>query len=136
MRSTRILLNTFACAVLAACVTQRETLPPSTRAELIRLGRIITNENEDEGTRSKSQILYCDLIRESIQKHGKESVDRQTVVDSFVENGREPKGLWIDDGMLYYMFERKNGIFATLSIYFGGWTGSYVRTAFPNDGIP
>ena len=59
----------LACVVQAACVTQRETLPPETRGELIRLGRIITDENEEEETRYNSRILYCNLIRETIKKH-------------------------------------------------------------------
>jgi hypothetical protein len=70
-----------------------------------------------------------------IQKYGKKSVDRQTVIDSFMVNGQKPQTLWIDDGRLYYEFERKNGIFSTVTIYFGGWTGSYVWKAIPNDGM-
>ena len=136
MRSVMIFLVALACVAQTACMTQRESLPPSTRAELIRLGRIITNENEAEEIRCKARILYCELIREAIQKYGKKSVDRQTVIDSFMVNGKKPKVLWLDDGRLFYEFERKNGISATLTIYFGGWTGSYVWEAIPNDGIP
>ena len=136
MRSVMIFLVALACVAQTACMTQRETLPPETRAELIRLGRIITDENEEEETRYNSRILYCNLIRETIKKHGKKSVDRQTVIDSFMVNGKKPKVLWLDDGRLFYEFERKNGISATLTIYFGGWTGSYVWEAIPNDGIP
>ena len=136
MRSVMIFLVALACVAQTACMTQRESLPPSTRAELIRLGRIITNENEAEEIRSKARILYCELIREAIQKYGKKSVDRQTVIDSFMIKKKKPKVLWLDDGRLFYEFERKNGISATLTIYFGGWTGSYVWEAIPNDGIP
>ncbi len=136
MRIARIVLMVFACVAQMACVTQRETIPPETRAELIRLGRIIINENEAEEIRSKSQIRYCALIRESKAKYGEKSVDRQTVIDSFVVDGRKPKGLLLEDYMLDYAFERKNGIYATLTVYFGGWTGSYVWKAIPNDGIP
>ena len=57
----------LACVVQAACVTQRETLPPETRGELIRLGRIITDENEAEETRSNAQIQYGDLDRQTIK---------------------------------------------------------------------
>ena len=136
MRIVKMAMMVLACLIQMACVTQCETLPPSTRAELIRLGRIITDENEDEEVRSKSQILYCDLIRESIQKHGKKTVDRQTIVDSFMVNGRKPKGLSVDDGMLYYVFECKDGTLASLSLFFGGWTGSYVQSAFLGGGMP
>ena len=136
MRIALIALMALVCVMQTACVTQRETIPPETRAELIRLGRIIIDENEAEETRSKAQVRYCDLIREAIEKYGKKSVDRQTVIDSFVVEGKKTKDLWIDDVRLHYMLERQNGIYATLTIYFGGWTGSYVRTAFPNDGIP
>ncbi|MBR4651928.1 MAG: hypothetical protein IKO72_01075 [Kiritimatiellae bacterium] len=126
----------FACVAQMGCVTQRETIPPETKAELIRLGRIITNENEAEETRYNSRILYCNLIRDVIQKYGKKSVDRQTVIDSFMVDGRKPKDLWIDGGRLHYEFESRNGTFPAVTIYFGGWTGSYVRDAYPVSGIP
>ena len=136
MRIALIALMALVCVMQTACVSQRETIPPETRAELIRLGRIITDESKPEEERCKARIRYCDLIREAIEKYGKKSVDRQTVIDSFVVEGKKTKDLWIDDVRLHYMLERQNGIYATLTIYFGGWTGSYVRTAFPNDGIP
>ena len=136
MRIIRIVMMALLCVAQTACVTSRETIPPETRAELIRLGRVIIDENETEEIRCKARIRYCDVVRESIEKHGQKSVDRQMVIDSFFVDGRKPKDLYIDDGRLHYMFERQNGIYATLTIYFGGWTGSYVRTAFPNDGIP
>ena len=136
MRIVRIFLVALACVAQTACMTQRETLPPETRAELIRLGRIITDENEEEETRYNSRILYCNLIRETIKKHGKKSVDRQTVIDSFLVNGRKPKGLRIDDGMLDYEFERRDETFPAVMIYFGGWTGSYVDAVYLVTGIP
>ena len=136
MRIARIALMVLTCAGLMACVTQRETIPPSTRVELLRLGRIITDENEAEETRSNAQISYCNLVRETIKKHGKKSVDRQTVVDSFMVNGRKPKGLRIDDGMLDYEFERRDETFPAVMIYFGGWTGSYVDAIYLGTGIP
>ena len=136
MRIVKVALMVLACVVLTACVTQQETLPPSTRAELLRLGRIITDENEEEETRSKSQIRYCNLIWEAMEKYGKKSVDWQTVVDSFVVDGRKPKGLTLDDWMLDYEFERKDGKFPSITIYAGGWTGSYVWKAYLSTGIP
>jgi len=136
MKIARIVFMVIACMAQTACVTPQESIPPETRAELIRLGRVIIDENETEEIRCKARIRYCDVVRESIEKHGQKSVDRQMVIDSFFVDGRKPKDLYVDDGRLHYMFERQNGIYATLTIYFGGWTGSYVRTAFPNDGIP
>ena len=136
MRVAKIAAMLLVCVMQTACVTQRETLPPSTRAELIRLGRIITDENRVEETRCDAQIRYCDLVREAIKKHGKKSVDRQVILDSFMVNGRNPTGLSVDDGMLYYMFECKDGTLAIMTILFGGWTGSYVQSAFPGGGIP
>ena len=124
------------CLSQMACVSQREQLPPETRAELLRLGRSITDEKETEETRSNSQILYCKFVREAIKEHGEKSVDRQTVIDSFKVNGRVPKGLSVDDGMLYYVFERKDKTLASLTILFGGWTGSYVSRAFSGGGMP
>ena len=126
----------LACVAQTACVTQRETLPPETRAELLRLGRIITDEKETEETRSKSQIRYCELIWEAMEKYGKKSVDWQTVVDSFVVDGRKPKGLTLDDWTLDYEFERKDGKLPSITIYAGGWTGSYVWKAYLGTGIP
>ena len=136
MRIVRIVMMVLACIAQTACVTRRETIPPSTRAELLRLGRIITDENEAEETRSKSQIRYCELIWEAMEKYGKKSVDWQTVVDSFVVDGRKPANLTIKDGWLYYFFECKDGTFASITIYAGGWTGSYVWKAYPGGGIP
>ena len=136
MRIVRIALMVLACLMQTACVTQCETLPQSTRVELIRLGRIITDENREEETRCDAQIRYCDLIREAIKRHGKKSVDRQVILDSFMVNGRNPTGLSVDDGMLYYMFECKDGTLAIMTILFGGWTGSYVQTAYSGAGIP
>lgn len=136
MRIARIAMMICVCAAQTACVTRHETIPPETRAELIRLGRIITDENEKEEFRSKSQILYRDLVQDAIKKHGKKSVDRQTVIDSFAVDGRKPKGLTVDDGMLDYMFDSKDGTLITMTIFFGGWTGSYVRAVFLGGGIP
>ena len=136
MRIVRLVLVVLACVMQTACLTQREALPPSTRAELLRLGRIITDENEAEETRYNSRILYRDLLWESIQKYGKKSVDRQTVIDSFMVNGQKPKGLRIDDGMLDYEFESKDQTFPAVLIYFGGWTGSYVDAIYLVTGIP
>ena len=136
MRIAWIAMVALVCAALASCVTQRMTLPPETRAELIRLGRIIIDHNESEEIRCDARMRYCDLVREAIDKHGKKSVDRQTIIDSFVVDGRKPKDMWIDSGMLDYMFELQNGTYATLTIYFGGWTGSYVWDAIPNGAIP
>ena len=136
MRIARIALMVLGCAGLMACVTQRETIPPSTRVELLRLGRILTDENEAEETRSNAQISYCNLVRETIKKHGKKSVNRQVILDSFMVNGRKPNGLSIDDGMLDYMFECKDGTLAIMTILFGGWTGSYVQAAYSGAGIP
>lgn len=135
MRIATIVLMALVCVAQTACVSQRETIPPETRAELIRLGRIIIDENEAEETRSKAQVRYCDLIREAIGKYGKKSVDWQTVVDSFVEEGREPANLTLRDDWLYYFFRLKDGTFATITVYAGGWTGSYVWKAYPGGAI-
>ena len=135
MRIARIVLLALTCVAQTGCMTQRETIPPATRAELIRLGRIIINENEAEEIRCRARISYCDLIRDSKAKYGEKSVDWQTVVDSFVVDGRKPANLTIGDGWLYYIFELKDGTFAKINIYAGGWTGSYVWKAYPSGAI-
>ena len=135
MQITRMVLIVLACAAQTACVTQREKIPPEIRAELIRLGRIVIDDNEAEEVRCKTRIRYCELIREAMKKYGEKSVDRQTVIDSLVVDGRKPANLTIDDGWLYYFFELKDGTFATLSIYFGGWTYWYVEKAYPSGAI-
>lgn len=136
MRIAVMVLMALVCVVQTACVTQHETIPPETRAGLIRLGRIITDGNRLEETRRNAQIRYCNLVRDSIQKYGKKSVDRQVILDSFMVNGRNPNGLSVDDGKLDYMFESKDGTLAIMTILFGGWTGSYVQTAYSGAGIP
>jgi len=136
MRITTIVLMALVCVAQTACVSQRETIPPETRAELIRLGRIIIDENEAEETRSKAQISYCELVMEAIEKYGKKSVDWNTVIDSFMVEGRKPKNLTIRDGWLHYFFWRKDETLATITIYGGGWSGSYVGKAYPGGGIP
>ena len=45
MKIARIVFMVIACMAQPACVTKREMIPPETHAELIRLGRIITDEN-------------------------------------------------------------------------------------------
>ena len=132
----RMAIMAFLCAAQTACVTQQEAIPPETRAELIRLGRIIIDENEAEETRSKAQISYCELVMEAIEKYGKKSVDWNTVIDSFMVEGRKPKNLTIRDGWLHYFFWRKDETLATITIYGGGWSGSYVGKAYPGGGIP
>ena len=136
MRIVTMVFMALVCIAQTACVLQRETIPPETRAELIRLGRIIIDEKEAEEVRSKAQIQYCEIVWEAMKKHGKKSVDRQTIIDSFVVDGRKPKGLSLNDWTLDYEFERQDGISATLTVYFGGWTGSYVWRAYPSGGIP
>ena len=135
MRIARIVVTALLCGAQTACVTPREAIPPETRAELIRLGRIIINESEEEEIRSRARIRYCDIVRESMEKYGKKSVDWQTVIDSFVEEGREPANLTLRDDWLYYFFRLKDGTFATITIYAGGWTGSYVWKAYPGGAI-
>ena len=136
MRIAKIVLMVLACVTLTSCVTPRETIPPETRAELIRLGRIIINESEEEEIRSKARIRYCDIVRESKEKYGKKSVDWQTAIDSFVVDGRIPANLTIRNGWIDYFFWRKDKTLASITIYAGGWTGSYVWRAYPNGGIP
>ncbi len=135
MRIARIVLVVVACVAQMGCMTHRETIPPETRAELIRLGRIVIDDNEAEEVRCKARIRYCELIREAKKKYGEKSVGWQTVIDSFVVDGRKPANLTIDDGWLYYFFELKDGTFATINIYGGGWTGSYVWKAYPSGAI-
>ena len=135
MKIVRIVMMALLCVAQTACVTSRETIPPETRAELIRLGRVIIDENETEDIRCKARIRYCDIVRESIEKYGKKSVDWQTVIDSVVVEGRMPANLTIGDGWLYYYFELKDETFATITIYAGGWTGSYVWKANPGSAI-
>ena len=136
MRITTIVLMALVCVAQTACVSQRETIPPETRAELIRLGRIITDESKPEEERCKARIRYCDLIREAIEKYGKKSVDWNTVIDSFMVEGRKPENLTIRDGWLHYFLWRKDETLATITIYGGGWSGSYVGKAYPGGGIP
>lgn len=136
MKITRIVMMVLLCVAQTACLSPRETIPPETRAELIRLGRVIIDESETEEIRCKARIRYCDIVREAKEKFGKKSVDWQTVIDSFVVDGRIPENLTIRDGWIDYFFWRKDKMLATITIYAGGWTGSYVWKACPGEGIP
>ena len=82
MRMAGIVLMTLVCMVQTACVSQRETIPPATRAELIRLGRIIIDETRGRDERKKSMARYREVISIAIKENGPNAVSRLTVVES------------------------------------------------------
>lgn len=82
MRMAGIVLMTLVCMVQTACVSQRETIPPATRAELIRLGRIIIDETRGRDERKKSMARYREVISIAITENGPNAVSRLTVVES------------------------------------------------------
>ena len=82
MRIVKMAIIVLACVVQTACVTQRETLPPSTRAELIRLGRIITDETRGREERKECLGQYCQLISTAVEVCGPNAVSRRTIVES------------------------------------------------------
>ena len=82
MRMVKIAMMVLACLVQAACVTQQETLPLSTRAELLRLGQIIVDETRGREERKECLGQYCQLISTAVEVCGPNAVSRRTIVES------------------------------------------------------
>ena len=53
MRMAGIVLMFLVCMAQTACVTHRETIPPETRAELIRLGDMLSQCETHDALRAK-----------------------------------------------------------------------------------
>ena len=68
MKIARIVFMVIACMTLTACVTQRETIPPETRAELIRLGKIIIDETRGREERKGCMTRFREIILTAIEE--------------------------------------------------------------------
>lgn len=82
MRLFRTGIVVFVCVTLVACVAQRESLPPLSRAELVRLGRIISDETRGREERKECLAQYCNIITTALEVHGRNAVSRRTIVES------------------------------------------------------
>ena len=101
MRIVRIFLVALACVAQTACMTQRETLPPETRAELLRLGRIIKDETHGREERIECLRQYCKVVSTVVEAYGPDAVNRRTIVESL--------GLTDDSGGITDVYSISNG---------------------------
>ena len=123
MRVVKIAVMVLACLMQAACVTQRETLPPSTRAELFRLGRIITDETHGRKKRTESLRQYCKVVSAAVGAYGPNAVNRRTIVESL--------GLTGDSGGItdVYSISNGDGSYYMLFITYDLRDAAFVRRA-------
>ena len=126
MRTLRIFLVAFACVVQTACVTQRETLPPETRAELLRLGRIIKDETHGREERKECLRQYCKVVSTVVEAYGPNAVNRRTIVESL--------GLTDDSGGItdVYSISNGDGSYYMLFITYDLRDATFVQTAIIN----
>ena len=101
MRIVKIALMAFACVAQTACVTQRETLPPETRAEVLRLGRIIKDETHGREERIEGLRQYSKVVSTVVEAYGPNAVNRRTIVESL--------GLTDDSGGITDVYSISNG---------------------------
>ena len=101
MRVVKIAVMVIACVAQTACVTQRETLPPETRAELLRLGRIIKDETHGREERIECLRQYCKVVSTVVEAYGPNAVNRRTIVESL--------GLTDDSGGITDVYSISNG---------------------------
>ena len=126
MRTLRIFLVAFACVVQTSCVTQRETLPPETRAELLRLGRIIKDETHGREERKECLRQYCKVVSTVVEAYGPNAVNRRTIVESL--------GLTGDSGGItdVYSISNGDGSYYMLFITYDLRDAIFVQTAIIN----
>ena len=82
MRIAMIALMALVCMAQTACVTPRETIPPETRAELIRLGRIFVDETRGREVRKECMTRFREIISTAIEEYGPCAVSRRTIVEA------------------------------------------------------
>ena len=126
MRMARIGLMVLACLTQTGCMTQRETIPPATRAELIRLGRIITDDRRGRDERKECMARYGKIISAAIKDYGEYAVSRQTIVESL--------GLKDDSKYLTHIYSIDNGndTYYLIFIQYDNRDAAFVRWAVIN----
>lgn len=126
MRVVKIAVMVLVCVMQAACVTRRETIPPSTRAELIRLGRIIKDETHGREERKECLRQYCKVVSTVVEAYGPNAVNRRTIVESL--------GLTGDFGGItdVYSISNGDGSYYMLFITYDLRDATFVQTAIIN----
>ena len=123
MRIIRIVMMALLCMMLASCVTPPETIPPETHAELIRLGRIITDETRGREERKKCMTRFREIILTAIEEYGPYAVSRGTIVEA----------LNLDDDSKYfvhvYTIDNGNHTYYMLIIDYDNRYLAFVRRA-------
>lgn len=124
MRIAMMVLMALVCAALTACVSQREMIPPETRAELIRLGRIIIDETRGREERKECMVQYRKIISNAIKEKGPNAVSRRTIVES-LNLKDDPRYLThiysIDNGndtyyMLFIQYDNRDAAFVRWAV--------------------
>ena len=126
MRIVKIALMALACVAQTACMTQRESLPPSTRAELLRLGRVIKDETHGREERKECLRQYCKVVSTVVEAYGPNAVNRRTIVESL--------GLTDDCGGItdVYSISNGDGSYYMLFITYDLRDATFVQTAIIN----
>ena len=126
MRAVRIAVMVLVCLMQVACVTQRETIPPSMRAELLRLGRIIQDETHGREERKENLRQYCKVVSTVVEVYGPNAVNRRTIVESL--------GLTDDSGGItdVYSISNGDGSYYMLFITYDLRDATFVQTAIIN----
>ena len=123
MRIAMMVLMVLVCVVQTACVTQHETIPPETRAELIRLGGIIIDKTRGREERKECMTRFREVICTSIEEYGPYAVSRKTIVEA----------LNLDDDSKYfvhvYTIDNGNNTYYMLIIDYDNRYLAFVRRA-------
>ena len=126
MRAVRIAVMVLVCLMQVACVTQRETIPPSMRAELLRLGRIIQDETHGREERKENLRQYCKVVSTVVEVYGPNAVNRRTIVESL--------GLTDDSDEItdVYSISNGDGSYYMVFITYDLRDATFVQTAIIN----
>ena len=123
MRMAGIVLMFLVCMAQTACVTPRETIPPETRTELIRLGRIFVDETHGREVRKECMTRFREIISTAIEEYGPCAVSRRTIVEA----------LNLDDDSKYfadlYSIDNGNDTYYMIIIDYDNRYAAFVRRA-------
>ena len=123
MRIARIVMMALLCVAQTACVTPRAAIPPETRAELIRLGRIFVDETRGREERKECMTRFREIISTAIEKYGPYAVSRRTIIEA-LNLDDDSKG--IAD---LYSVDNGNDTYCMLIIQYDNRYAAFVRWA-------
>ena len=121
MRIVTMVLMALFCIAQTACVTPPETIPPETRAELIRLGRIFVDETRGREERKECMTKFREIISTAIEEYGPYAVRRRTIVEA-LNLDDDSKG--IAD---LYSVDNGNDTYYMLIIHYDSRYAAFVR---------